>query len=320
MIVELADRSTTRPTGIAEDVFVRVGKFHLPADFIVVDYVVDPRVPLILERPFLRTARALIDVYGEELTLRVGDEAITFKVGNTSKFSYNDAESINRIDVIDVACEEYSQEVLGFSGNSESGNPTPISEPIIAKSSPSLTPFEGGDFILEEIEANLASDSVPPGIDSEDISEFFSTFPIPMENCDFFFKKTERFTSFPEFENFRFDIKEKNSGSTTDHADVSLPEYERFYSEGDIRLLEKFLNDDPSSPLPPKEIKTVELKNEKSSVDESPELELKDLPSHLDYAFLEGTDKLPVIIAKNLKNEEKERLIKVLKSHKQAIT
>ncbi|GKC76547.1 reverse transcriptase domain-containing protein [Tanacetum coccineum] len=109
MILDLADRSTTRPTGIAEDVFVRVGNFHFPADFIVVDYVVDPRVPLILGRPFLRMARALIDVYGEELTLRVGDEAITFKVGNTSKFSYIDAELINRIDVIDVACEEYSQ-------------------------------------------------------------------------------------------------------------------------------------------------------------------------------------------------------------------
>ncbi|GKB63088.1 reverse transcriptase domain-containing protein [Tanacetum coccineum] len=165
MILELADRSTTRPTGIAEDVFVRVGKFHFPADFVVVDYVVDPRVPLILGRPFLRTARALIDVYGEELTLRVSDEAITFKVGNTSRYSYNDAESINRIDVIDIACEEYSQEVLGFSDNSESGNPTPISEPIIAKSSPSLTPFEGGDFILEEIEAYLASDSVPSRIE-----------------------------------------------------------------------------------------------------------------------------------------------------------
>ncbi|GKG54703.1 hypothetical protein Tco_0560358, partial [Tanacetum coccineum] len=71
---------------------------------------------------------------------------------------YNDAESINRIDVIDVACEEYSEEVLGFSINSESGNPTPIFEPIIAKSSPFLTPFKGGDFILEEIKANLASD------------------------------------------------------------------------------------------------------------------------------------------------------------------
>nr|GEX57411.1 reverse transcriptase domain-containing protein [Tanacetum cinerariifolium] len=81
MILKLANRSTTRPAGIAEDVFVKVGKFHFPTDFVVVDYVVDPRVPLILERPFLRTGRALIDVYGEELTLRVDDEATTFKVG-----------------------------------------------------------------------------------------------------------------------------------------------------------------------------------------------------------------------------------------------
>ncbi|GJV02334.1 reverse transcriptase domain-containing protein [Tanacetum coccineum] len=317
MILKLADRSTTRPTGIAEDVFVRVGKFHFLADFMVVEYVVDPRVPLILRRSFLRTTRALIDVYGEELTLQVGDEAITFKVGSTSKFSYNDAKSINRIDVIDVACEEYSQEVLGFYGNSKSGNPTPISEPIITKSSPSLTPFEGCDFILEEIKGYLASDSVPLGIDSEDIREFCSLFPIPVEDSDFFLEKPKTFPS--ELETFKFDIKEKNSGSTTNHADVSLPEYERFYSEGDIRLLEKFLNNDPSSPLLPKEIKAVELKNEKSSVNEPLELELKDLPSHFEYVFLEGTDKLPVIIAKNLKNEEKERLIKVLKSHKQAI-
>ncbi|GKF08245.1 reverse transcriptase domain-containing protein, partial [Tanacetum coccineum] len=65
MILELADQSTTQPAKIAEDVFVKVGKFHFPADFVVVDYIVDPRVPLILGRPFLRTARSLIDVYGE---------------------------------------------------------------------------------------------------------------------------------------------------------------------------------------------------------------------------------------------------------------
>nr|GFA74912.1 reverse transcriptase domain-containing protein [Tanacetum cinerariifolium] len=110
MILELVDRSTTRPAGIAEDVFIKVGKFHFPTDFVVVDYVVDLRVPLILGRPFLRTERALIDVYGKELTLRVDDEAITFKVGQTSKYSYNDDESINQIDVIDVACKEYVQE------------------------------------------------------------------------------------------------------------------------------------------------------------------------------------------------------------------
>nr|GFB40870.1 reverse transcriptase domain-containing protein [Tanacetum cinerariifolium] len=96
----------TRPAGIAEDVFVKVGKFHFPTDFVVVDYVVDLRIPLILGRPFLRTEQALIDVYGEELTLRVDAKAITFNVRQTSKYSYNDAELINQIDVIDVAYEE----------------------------------------------------------------------------------------------------------------------------------------------------------------------------------------------------------------------
>nr|GEY51044.1 reverse transcriptase domain-containing protein [Tanacetum cinerariifolium] len=84
-------------------------------------------------------------------------------------------------------------------------------------------------------------------------------------------------------------------------------------------FLEKLLNDDPSSPLPPKELNLEELKTVKSSIDDPLELELKDLPSHLECAFLEGTNKLPVIIAKNLKEYEKVRLIKVLKSHKRAI-
>ncbi|GKC20111.1 reverse transcriptase domain-containing protein, partial [Tanacetum coccineum] len=126
MTLELANRSVAIPVGVAEDVFVKVGKFYFPADFVVVDYDVDPRVPLILGRPFLRTARALINVHGEELTLRVNDEAITFKVRHTSRYSYkyND-ESINRIDFIDVTCEEYAQEVLGFLDSSKSSNPTP---------------------------------------------------------------------------------------------------------------------------------------------------------------------------------------------------
>ncbi|GJS16337.1 reverse transcriptase domain-containing protein [Tanacetum coccineum] len=75
------------------------GKFHFPGQLHSRCFVVDPRVPLILRRPFLRTARALIDVYGEELTLRVNDEAITFKVGQTSRYSYNNAKSVNRIDL-----------------------------------------------------------------------------------------------------------------------------------------------------------------------------------------------------------------------------
>ncbi|GKE39654.1 reverse transcriptase domain-containing protein, partial [Tanacetum coccineum] len=121
MILELADRTISTPTGIAEDVFMKVGTFFFPVDFVVVDYVADPRVPLILGRPFLRMARALIDVHGEQMTLRHDDQSVTFKVGDTKTFSYNIIESVNRVDVIDIACEEYVQEVLEIS---ENGNPT----------------------------------------------------------------------------------------------------------------------------------------------------------------------------------------------------
>ncbi|GJU18020.1 reverse transcriptase domain-containing protein [Tanacetum coccineum] len=168
MILELADRTISTPTGIAEDVFVKVGTFLFPADFVVVDYIADPRVPLILGRPFLRTARALIDVHGEQMTLRHDDQSITFKVGDTKTFSYNTIESVNRVDVIDVACEEFAQEVLGFSNISKSGNPTPTLKLILFTSPTYLTPFEGSDFILEEIEACLTSESIPPGIDDVD--------------------------------------------------------------------------------------------------------------------------------------------------------
>ncbi|GJS56238.1 reverse transcriptase domain-containing protein [Tanacetum coccineum] len=260
MTLELADRSITRPKGLAEDVFVKVGKFHFPTDFVVVDFEADPRVPLILGRSFLRIGRALIDVYGEEITLRVNDEAVTFNLGQTTRYSctYDDM-SVNRIDVIDVASEEYAQEVLGFSNNSSGGNPTTTFEPIISDSSLSLTLFEGSNFILEEIEAYLKDDSISLEIDHAD--------------CD---------------------------------------------SEGDICLIEKLLNNDPFQ-LPPMNLKLVEVIKAKSSIEEPPELELKDLPSHLEYAYLEGTDKLPVIIAKSLKDDEKEALLKVLKSHKRAI-
>nr|GEZ63215.1 reverse transcriptase domain-containing protein [Tanacetum cinerariifolium] len=175
------DRSTTRPAGIAKDVFVKVRKFYFPTDFVVVDYVVDPRVPLILGRPFLRTRRALIDVYGEELTLRVDDEAITFNVGQTSKYSYKDAKSINQIDVINVACEEYVQEVLGFFDNSKSGSPTPTSDPIISSSFLSFTPFKGSDFILEEIETFLQTSDELFNLDDDYYDTEGDT--LYLENC-----------------------------------------------------------------------------------------------------------------------------------------
>ncbi|GKF38950.1 reverse transcriptase domain-containing protein, partial [Tanacetum coccineum] len=105
MNLELANRSVVYLVGVAEDVFVKVGKFHFPSDFVVVDYDVNPWVPLILRRPFLRTTRALINVHGKELTLRVNDEAITFNVEHTLRYFYRyDDESVNRIDAIDVTC------------------------------------------------------------------------------------------------------------------------------------------------------------------------------------------------------------------------
>ncbi|GKC96253.1 reverse transcriptase domain-containing protein, partial [Tanacetum coccineum] len=142
------------------------GEVHFPTDFVVVDFDADPWVPLILGRSFLRTGRALIDVYGEEITLWVNDEAVTFNLNQTTRYSstYNDM-LVNRIDVIDVAYEEYAQEVLGFSNKFMGGNPIPISEPIISNFSPSLTPFEGSDFILEEIEAYLKDDSISSKIE-----------------------------------------------------------------------------------------------------------------------------------------------------------
>ncbi|GKA14789.1 DNA-directed DNA polymerase [Tanacetum coccineum] len=146
--------------------------------------------------------------------------------------------------------------------SSTSGNPTP-SDPTTASSSPSFTPFEGGDFILEEVEAFLRT-------------------PEELSNLD------------------------------DDYYDT----------EGDILYLDKLLNEDPSSTLPPlknDDLNQVDVTMTKPSIEEPPELELKDLPSHLEYAFLEGTNKLPVIISKELKNEEKAALLKVLKSHKRAI-
>nr|GEU53130.1 reverse transcriptase domain-containing protein [Tanacetum cinerariifolium] len=254
MTLELANQLVVYPVGVAKDVFVKVGRFYFPADFVAVDYDVDPRVPLILGRPFLRMARALIDVHGKELTLRVNDEAITFKVGHTSRYSRNYYdESVNQINVIDVACEEYAQEVLGFSDSSTSGNPTPL-DPIIASFSPSFTLFERGDFILEEIETFLRT---------------------------------------PE-ELFYLD---------DDYYDT----------EGDILYLEKLLNEDPSPNLPlmkNDDLKKADVIMTKPSIVEPPELELKDLPSHLEYAFLEGTDKLTVITSKELKDEEKVTLLK----------
>nr|GEV20756.1 DNA-directed DNA polymerase [Tanacetum cinerariifolium] len=203
MTLELADRSISRPIGVAEDVFIKVGKFHFSADFVVIDFDANPRVPLILGRSFLKTGSALIDVYAVEVTLRVNNEAVTFNLDQTSRYSanYNDMMA-NRIDVIDMACEE--------------------------------------DFLLEEVDTFLA-------------------------------------------------LEDDSTSPEVDHS--------YYDTDGDILLLEAFLNDHPSLPPPTQGLYLPQNRKE---------LKLCD-------------DNFPVIIAKDLSVEEKAALIKVLKSHKQAI-
>ncbi|GKA59110.1 hypothetical protein Tco_0758423 [Tanacetum coccineum] len=213
---ELADRSISKPIGIAEDVYV--------TEFLKDQSCIDR------------------NVYKGEITLRVGKEAITFNLDQTSRYTANyNHMTTNQIDVIEMACEEYSQEVLGFSNVILSGNPTPYYDQVDDPTSPKVDP----------------------------------TY---------------------------YDLK------------------------GDILILEAIHNNEPSPhlqgnyfPETQKDLKICEANNEKSLVNEHPEVELKDLPPHLEYAFLEGNDKLPVIIEKDLKNEEKAALIEVLKSHKRAI-
>nr|GFB66467.1 reverse transcriptase domain-containing protein [Tanacetum cinerariifolium] len=273
MTLELADRSVSKPIGIAKDVSVKVGMFHFPADFVVVDFEPDPRVPLILGRCFLKTGRALIDVHKGELTLRIGNESITYNLDQTSRYSANyDQMTVNKIDVTDEACKEYFQEVLGFSDVTASGSPTPSDDPIVSTTSLTLTPFGDSDFLLfEEANAFLGLEDDPDSLELD-------------------------------------------------------PSY--YDPEGDIQILEAISNSDPAPSLPnheqsvpsfTNELKACEAKTIKSFVDEPPEVELKDLPPHLEYAFLKGDNKLRVIIAKELGDEKKTALIKVSKSHKRAI-
>nr|GFB15380.1 hypothetical protein [Tanacetum cinerariifolium] len=162
MVLELADRTISKPTGVTENVFVKVGKFYFPADFVILNFVADPRVPLILGRPFLSTAHALIDVYKGEITQRYDDQSLTLKCGDTPSISYNNLESLNKVDLIDATCEEYSQEGLGFTDDVSDEVSSPYYEPIVSNSLQNLTPFSASDFLLlEEADAFITIDNEP---------------------------------------------------------------------------------------------------------------------------------------------------------------
>ncbi|GJS49289.1 reverse transcriptase domain-containing protein [Tanacetum coccineum] len=278
MTLELADRSITHPKGVAEDVFIKVGKFHFPTDFVVVDFDADPRVPLIFGRPFIRTSRDLIDVYGEEITLRFNDEAITFNLGHTSRYSsdYN-AELVNQIDIIDVAYDEYSQEELGFTDSLKSGNPT-STNPMIATSFPSLTPFEGDPFQLpsmdlKQVEVTKAKSSIeePPKLELKDLpshleyayisSDINPLFEEVLEDIE---SKDSYVSNLDEPTLLVIPLSDTNEdecfdpGGVIDEIDAFLDidistdiENGDHVSEGDIIYLESLLIDDIIPNLPP---------------------------------------------------------------------
>nr|GFC91705.1 reverse transcriptase domain-containing protein [Tanacetum cinerariifolium] len=206
-----------------------------------------------------------------EITLRHDDQSLTLKCGDTPSISYNNLESLNKVDLIDATCEEYSQEVLGFTDDVSNEVSSPYYEPIVSNSLQNLTPFNASDFLLlEEADAFIA-------INDELIS-----------------------------------------------SNIDATYYD---PKGDILNLEVLLNNDPE-PLSNqkdffltlhKDLKVVETKNQSFEKDEPPKVELKELPPHLEYAFLGNNEKWLVIITKDLISNEKTALINVLKTRKKAI-
>ncbi|GJX77815.1 reverse transcriptase domain-containing protein [Tanacetum coccineum] len=164
MTLELANRDICTPKGIARDVFVPVGKFTFPADFVIVDYESDPRVPLILGRPFLRTARALIDVHGEEMILRDGNERLILNMRNDTSSYSNEPhqESINMIDVYNVSHEEIREDL--FATNHPSGNPTSLFSSHTNLTSPEVNDdiFDLDEDIIENLLNLDKTKNLPP--------------------------------------------------------------------------------------------------------------------------------------------------------------
>nr|GFA89158.1 reverse transcriptase domain-containing protein [Tanacetum cinerariifolium] len=261
MVLELADRTISKPTGVAENVFVKVGKFYFPADFVILDFVADPSVPLILGRPLLSTAHALIDVYEGEITLRHDDQSLTLKCGDTPSISYNNLESLNKVDLIDATCEEYSQEVLGFTDVILNEVCTPYYEPIVSNSSQNLTPFNANLKVVEL--KNQSFKDEPREVELKEL-------PLTLRDC------------------------------------LEANDPEPLSNQKDY--LSTLHND----------LKVIKPKTQ-SKEDEPPKVELKELPPHLEYAFLGNNGEWPIIIAKDLSPKEKTDLLDVLKTQKKVI-
>ncbi|GJT21947.1 DNA-directed DNA polymerase [Tanacetum coccineum] len=212
MSIQLANRSVKYPIGVCENKLVKINKFIFPVDFVVLEMDLDELVPIILGRPFIATAHAVIDVHEGKLSLRVRNETITFNIGKSlrSKYSHDDY----------LYCVDHTAKLV-----------------------------------------------------------------------------REQWVD------------------TVDH-DGKWVEAEEDQNPEEVRAVSFYPKLEPIEPL---EWKTPENRLKPLMV-EPPKLELKELPKHLEYAFLQGDDQLPVVISSALSSLEKTKLLEVLKNHKRAIT
>ncbi|KAK9050876.1 hypothetical protein SSX86_030154 [Deinandra increscens subsp. villosa] len=221
MSIQLADRSVKYPRGIMENMLVKVDKFVFPVDFVILDMDEDEHVPLILGRPFLATARALVDVFSGTLTLRVEDETVTFDIRDSMRRPQGQDDTLYFVDTITPHVSDHFEDIC---------------------------------------DSGVSDTQLCGGVDPQ-LGVYAAAA------C-------------------------KVTSEETSALDLSPEVFEV--------------------------IDTMRAKS-RPSVEDPPTLELKELPSHLEYAFLETDSRLPVIIASDLTVDEKSRLLDVLREHKQAI-
>ncbi|GJU44876.1 reverse transcriptase domain-containing protein [Tanacetum coccineum] len=300
MTLELANHSVTHPMGIAEDVVVRVDGFTFLADFVVVNFEPDPRVPIILGRPFLRTAKALIDLYEEKLTLRVGSDELVFYAEKSEKSK--NKQFAHAISIIDFSKDE------PFSGS------TTIHSDALP---PSSSPVKTSDNLEEFADELTLLDSFPPGNDDSVLKkdvheENFQVYSNPLFEFD------DHFTSSnvnPLFNEMVEDVENENSNVSnsdepvllntplSDKVECSDPEVdideidaflamevssnfeEGYYdSEGDVIFLESLFSDDTTHNLSPEVIFDHEPKQNESIHNTSITFSPRSDPLHHEFA------------------------------------
>nr|GEW03924.1 reverse transcriptase domain-containing protein [Tanacetum cinerariifolium] len=178
MTLELANWSVCTPTEIARDVFVTVGRFTFPTDFIIVDYEIDPQVSIILGRPFLRTTRALIDVYRGEWILHDGDERLILNMKHDTSSYSNKPQRESMIDIYNISYEDYLKDLFANEKitNHLSGNPTFSSEPDTLTSD--LTSLKVKDDIFDPERDIVLIDKLLNLNSTKDLPPSHNTIPL----------------------------------------------------------------------------------------------------------------------------------------------